>query len=154
MFYTIIIHKMTTLLFYPSDFNLQHIIKYVEDEIDTLTTLDKTYKVFNYNSSSVEEQQNVLSSRSNGRNLSIVLDFIKNYVNNNQDKQFYIYLYTDGYSNTYKDINISDYISNNIIKFKYINIENKYNLGKLDYNNNWKSNNKFIYISTVKCQSS
>ena len=140
---------MTTLLFYPSDFNLQHIIKYVEDEIDTLITLDKPYKVFNYNSSSVEEQQNVLSSRSNGRNLSIVLDFIKNYVNNYQDTQFYIYLYTDGYSNTYKDINISDYISNNIIKFKYINIENKYNLGKLDYNNNWKSNNKFIYINDV-----
>ena len=140
---------MTTLLFYPADFNHQHIIKYVDDEIDTLITLDKPYRVFNYNYCSVEEQKNGLSSRSHGRNLFVVLDFIKNYVNNNQDKQFYIYLYTDGYSNTYKDINISDYISNNIIKFKYFNIENKYNLGKLDYSNNWITNNKFIYINNV-----
>ena len=140
---------MTTLLFYPSDFNLQYIIKEVEDEIDTLKLLEKPYRVFNYNSNSVEEQKDNLTCRSYGRNLSVVLDFIKNLVSSNLSTQYYIHLYTDGYSNTYKDINISDYISNNIIKFKYFNIENKYNLGKLDYNNNWITNNKFIYINNV-----
>ena len=140
---------MTTLLFYPADFNLQYIIKHVEDEIDTLKTLDKPYKVFNYNYCSVEEQKNGLSSRSYGRNLSVVLNYINTIVMNNPNTQYYIYLYTDGYSNEYKDINISDYIHNNVIKFKYINIENENYLGKLDFNLNWNSNKKFIYVNNV-----
>ena len=139
---------MTTLLFYPSDFNLQYIIKEVEDEIDTLNILEKPYRVFNYNSNSVEEQKDGLTCRSYGRNLSVVLDFIKNLVSSYPSTQYYIYLYTDGYSNTYKDIDISEYISSNIIKFKYFEVNNKLNLGKLDYNKNWKLNNKFV-SSTV-----
>lgn len=135
---------MTSLLFYPSDFNLKYIIKDVDDEIDTLQILEKPYKVFNYNYVSVEEQKNGLSSRSYGRTLKIVLDFIKEYVSKYPNIQFYIYLYTDGYSNYYHDININDYISDNIIKFKYIVNENKYNLGKLDFNKNWLLNKKFI----------
>jgi len=136
---------MTSLLFYPSDFNLQYIIKDVEDEIDSLKTLEKPYKVFNYNYISVEEQEKGLSSRSHGRTLKVVLDFIKDYVLKNIDKKFYIYLFTDGYSNNYHDININEYISDNIIKFKYIVNENEHNLGKLDFNKDWLLNKKFIF---------
>jgi len=140
---------MSRLIFYPADFNIASITKYVEDEIDTLEILGNPYKVFNYNYASVEEQElgpaPNLTSRSYGRTLKVVLEFIKDYVSKNTDKKFYIYLFTDGYSNNYHDININEYILDNIIEFKYIVKENEHNLGKLDFNKDWLLNKKFIF---------
>ena len=63
----------------------------------------------------------------------------------NPDKQFNIYLFSDGYSDNHEEIDISDYITNNINKFNYIVNKNKYIMGRLDFNTNWLSNSKFIY---------
>ena len=135
------------LLFYPSDFNLQNITTAVDDEIDTLKTLNLPYKVFNYNYISVEEQKGMLTLRSYGRCLHVALTFIKSYVLDNPSTKFHIFLYTDGYSNSYTDINISDYITDNIVVLKYILLENKYNLGKLDFQERWLMNKKFRLVT-------
>jgi hypothetical protein len=83
--------------------------------------------------------------RSYGRNLSVVLDFIKEYALKNFNEKLNIYLHTDGNSNLRQDIDINQYITENINKFVYIDSKNENFLGEPDFQESWLKNPKFIY---------
>jgi len=135
------------LIFYPSDFNLSYIKDRVKKTIEELESKNEQYKLFDYNHNSVVECYDLSMCRTYGRNLSVVLSFIKEYVSQNINEKFNIYLHTDGNSNCYQDININDYITNNINKFIYIDSKNENFLGESDFQESWLNNSKFFYIS-------
>lgn len=133
------------LIFYPSDFNLDHIKEYVKETINDLKNRNESYKLYDYNRSSVMEQQNLDMCRSYGRNLTVPLDFIKEYTTTNSSLEFNVYLFSDGYSESSEEIMIDDYITQNIIKFTYIVKENQNVLGEFDFKTHWLNNPKFVY---------
>ena len=135
------------LIFYPSDFNLEYIKDYVEEIINHLKNKNELYKLYDYNRSTVMKQENLDMCRSYGRNLTVPLDFIKEYTTTNSSLEFNIYLFSDGYSESSEEIIIDDYITKNIIKFTYIVKENKNVMGRLDFKNFWLNNPKFVYIN-------
>ena len=133
------------LIFYPSDFNLYFIKDRVRLTITNLESNNEQYKLFDYNHNSVVEQKDLSMCRSYGRNLSVVLDFIKDYVSKNNNETFNIYLHTDGNSNCRQEIDINEYITENINKFIYIDSKNENFLGESDFQESWLKNPKFIY---------
>ena len=137
--------KDINLIYYPSDFNLEYIKNDVQLKINNLVNNNQHYKLFDYNSKTVMEQKNMDFCRSSGRNLNIVLDHIINYTNNSKFN-YNIYIYSDGLSDSYQDLDINKYISNNINKVDYI-VNKKQYIGKNDYNPNWLKNKKFNYIN-------
>ena len=133
------------LIFYPSDFNLSYIKDRVKITITNLELKNEPFKLFDYNHNSVLEKTDLSMCRSYGRNLSVVLDFIKEYALKNNNEIFNIYLHTDGNSNLYQEIDINDYITDNINKFIYIDSKNENFLGEPDFQESWLNNPKFIY---------
>ena len=133
---------MQNLVFYPTYHKNQYIIKDVDKFLKENQTIQ--YELFSYNKNGVTYQTNLYDCTIEPPQLSVVLNFIKEYTTNNSDKQFNIYFFNDGYSNDYEDINISDYITLNINKFNYIVHKNKYIMGRLDFTEQWKYNPKFI----------
>jgi hypothetical protein len=134
---------MNTLIFYPTYHKNQYIIKDVDNFIKENPNL--TYELYSYNKNRVEKKENLYDCTIEQPQLSVVLNFIKEYAIQNSNLQFDIYLFNDGYSSEHEYINISDYIPSNINKFNYIVHKNKYIMGRLDFNHNWLSNPKFIY---------
>ena len=134
------------LIFYPADFNLSYIKEKVRETAAILESKNEPYKLFDYNHNSVIEVADLTKCRTYGRNLSVVLDFIKDYVSKNTNETFNIYLHTDGNSNLYQEIDINEYITENINKFVYIDSKNENFLGEPDFQESWLKNPKFIYI--------
>jgi len=134
---------MHNLIFYPTYHKDQYIINDVEKFMTDNSTIQ--YELFSYNKNRVTPQTNLYNCTIEPPQLSVVLNFIREYTTNNANMQFNIYLFNDGYSDHHEDINISDYITQNIIQFNYIVNKNKYIMGRLDFNTNWLSNPKFIY---------
>ena len=135
------------LIFYPSDFNLSYIKDRVRETATILESKNEPYKLFDYNYYSVVEQNDLQMCRSYGRKLIVALNFIKDYVSKNNNQTFNIYFHTDGYSDRFEDININDYITNNINKFIYIDSKNENFCGDHDFQESWLNNSKFFYIS-------
>jgi len=133
---------MQNLLFYPTYHKNQYIIKDIDKFIKENPTVQ--YELFSYNKNRVTNQSNLYDCTIEPPQLSFVLNFIKEYTMNNSNMQFNIYLFNDGYSNNHEDINISDYITSNINELNYIIHKNKYVMGRLDFKEEWKSNQKFI----------
>jgi len=133
------------LIFYPSDFNLSYIKDRVRETATILESKNEPYKLFDYNYLTVIEVADLTKCRTYGRNLSVVLDFIKDYVSKNNNETFNIYLHTDGNSNLYQEIDINEYITENIKKFVYIDSKNENFLGESDFQESWLKNPKFIY---------
>jgi len=134
---------MKSLIFYPTYHKNQYIIKDVDKFLQDNQTIQ--YELFSYNKNRVTSQTNLYDCTIEAPQLSVVLKFIKEYTINNPNMQFNIYLFSDGYSENHENIDISDYITINIIQFNYIVNKNKYIMGRLDFNANWLSNSKFIY---------
>ena len=135
--------RMQNLIFYPTYHKDQYIINDVEKFMTDNSTIQ--YELFSYNKNNIVKQNNLYACTIEPPQLSVVLNFIKEYTMSNPDKQFNIYLFSDGYSDNHEEIDISDYITNNINKFNYIVNKNKFIMGRLDFNTNWLSNSKFIY---------
>jgi hypothetical protein len=134
---------MYNLIFYPTYHKNQYIIKDIDNFLQDNLTIK--YELFSYNKNEIKKQENLYECTIEEPQLSVVLNFIKEYTTNNYDKQFNIYFFTDGYSRNHEYINISDYITSNINQFNYIVHRNKYIMGRFDFNDKWLSNPKFIY---------
>lgn len=133
------------LLFYPQ--NIEYIQEAVDITIKNLVKYKQKYKLFTYHDIFVSEINEFKLIESNGKNLIIPLEFIKNYCNNNNQK-FYIYIFTDGYSDIYYNINISDYMPENVENLFYIVIPNKNNNIK-DFKNDWLNDDRFKLIDFI-----
>jgi hypothetical protein len=137
--------KEINLIYYPSDFNLEYIKNDVQHKINELVNNNQHYKLFDYNNKTVMEQNNLDFCRSYGRNLNIVFEHMKNYVENSKFN-YNIYVFSDGLSDSYQYIDINKYISNNINIVEYI-VNKKQYIGKNDFNTDWLNNKKFKYIN-------
>jgi hypothetical protein len=133
---------MHSLIFYPTYHKNQYIIKNVDKFLKDNQTI--SYELFSYNKNRVTPQNNLYDCSIEPPQLSIVLEFIKEYLSNNPNKLFNIYFFNDGYSDNHEDIDISKYITTNINQFNYIVHKNKYIMGKLDFNNKWLTEPKFV----------
>jgi len=134
---------MYNLIFYPSYHKNQYIINHVQNFLNDNNFTE--YKLFSYNKNNIQEQENLYMYTTDRGQLSFTLNFIKKYALNNQNNEYNIYFFTDGYSEQYEDIDINQYLVSNINKFYYIININKFVMGQLDFNSEWLNNSKFIY---------
>lgn len=134
------------LIFFPSNFKLELIRDAVELALDKLDENEQTFKLFDYNDKDVVEQEYIDIHRSIGKNLIVPLEFIKDYCNNNPDQEFYIYLFTDGFSDEYKELNISDYMPENVSNIFYVVIPYDYLNNRADFQEMWLIDERFKYI--------
>uniref|UniRef100_A0A6C0H042 Uncharacterized protein n=1 Tax=viral metagenome TaxID=1070528 RepID=A0A6C0H042_9ZZZZ len=134
---------MYNLIFYPSYHKNQYIINHVQNFLNDNNFTE--YKLFSYNKNNIQEQENLYMCTTDRGQLSFTLNFIKKYALNNQNNEYNIYFFTDGYSEQYEDIDINQYLVSNINKFYYIININKFVMGQLDFNSEWLNNSKFIY---------
>ncbi len=135
------------LIFYPNNIDFDYLVDAVNMTIDKLTKFKQPYKLFNYNDKNVIEQKRITMDDHKGKNLIIPLEFIKNYCNQLKIIDFYIYIFTDGYSDEFTDIYIPDYMPENIINLFYIQIpNNKYENKELDFYDDWLDDIRFKYV--------
>ena len=134
------------LVFYPANFNLSYLHKHADKLISNFKILNETYKIFAYDKYNVIEVKNNFIETSNSKNLNFLLDYIKNLTQQNKEIKYNIHIITDGYSESFKEIDISKYITYNINSINYYVDENRYYCGILDFSDKWLSYDKFFYM--------
>lgn len=77
--------------------------------------------------------------------LKIALEYIKNFCEENNEKEIRVYLYTPDISYYYDELDIRDYICTNIVKFNYY-VKECGRMWTRDFNQKWLEDNRVKYI--------
>lgn len=77
--------------------------------------------------------------------LKVALEYIKKFCHEHKEKSITVHLYTPDISYLYDDLDITQYLSPNIIKFNYI-VKKCQRMWRQDFNEEWLKDKRIKYI--------